>query len=57
MPNKVNDIVAAYQDIETTERFMCIRIGFAWICPKEEDSTYRTFRVRIKYLVVALVES
>jgi hypothetical protein len=50
---EVNDIVAAYPDIETTKKFICIRIEFAWMYPKKEDLTHRTFRVGIKYLLVA----
>jgi hypothetical protein len=42
MQNKVNDIVAAYQVIEATKKFMCIALDFAWMYSKEEDPTHRT---------------
>jgi hypothetical protein len=44
---KAYDIVNQYMAIDHTNKFMCIRIGFAWMYPKEEDPMHRTYRVGI----------
>jgi hypothetical protein len=53
MSSKTADIVAQYSNLESSKKLMCIRIGFAWMYPKEEDSTLSSFRAGIKYFLVA----
>jgi hypothetical protein len=38
--------------LESSNKLMQIRIGFAWMYPKEEDPTRRSFRTGIKYFLV-----
>jgi hypothetical protein len=51
--SKTADIVAQYLGIDLSKQLICIRIGFAWMFPKEEDATHRSFRAGIKYYLVA----
>jgi hypothetical protein len=50
--SKTADIVAQYLAVDSSKKLMCIRIGFAWMFPNEEDATHRSFRAGIKYYLV-----
>jgi hypothetical protein len=51
--SKTADIVSQYGALDSSEKLLCIRIGYAWMFPKEEDVTHRTFTAGIKYFLVA----
>jgi hypothetical protein len=51
--SKTADIVSQYMTIDSWKKLLSIRIGFAWMFPKEKDATHRSFRAGIKYFLVA----
>jgi hypothetical protein len=51
--SKTADIVSQYGALDSSKKLLCIRIGYAWMFPKEEDVTPRTFTTGIKYFLAA----
>jgi hypothetical protein len=49
----IDKLIAQYADLENSGLLMQIRVGFAWMYPKEEDPTHRSFRAGIKYFLTA----
>jgi hypothetical protein len=49
----IGKLVGQYTELEDSGLLMQIRVGFAWMYPKEEDPTHRSFRAGIKYFLTA----
>jgi hypothetical protein len=49
---KGSELVDQYMALESSNKLMQVRIGFAWMYPKEEDPTHRSFRAGIKYILL-----
>jgi hypothetical protein len=50
---QIDKLVGQYKDLKDSGLLMQIRVGFAWMYPKEEDPTHRSFQARIKYYLAA----
>jgi hypothetical protein len=50
---QIDKLVKQYNELEDSALLMQIRVGFAWMYPKEEDPTHHSFRAGIKYFLTS----